>query len=43
MVLGEDEGVAWATMNNVPAYFIIWQDGQFVARQTAGFEQFIQP
>ncbi|HBD22862.1 MAG TPA: FAD:protein FMN transferase ApbE [Oceanospirillaceae bacterium] len=43
MVLGEDQGVAWATMNNVPAYFIIWQDGQFVARQTAGFEAFIQP
>lgn len=43
MVLGEEQGVAWATMHNVPAYFIIWQDGQFVARQTAGFEQFIQP
>ncbi|MDP6190547.1 MAG: FAD:protein FMN transferase [Gammaproteobacteria bacterium] len=43
MVLGEDQGVAWAALHKVPAYFIIWQDDQFVSRQTAGFEQFIEP
>ncbi|MDP6967648.1 MAG: FAD:protein FMN transferase [Gammaproteobacteria bacterium] len=43
MVLGEEKGMAWAAMHKVPAYFIIWQDNQFVARQVAGFGQFIEP
>jgi len=43
MVMGETEGPAWAAMHNVPAYFIIWQADQFIAKSIAGFEQFIEP
>ncbi len=43
MVMGETQGPEWAAMHNVPAYFIIWQADQFIAKPVAGFEEFIEP
>lgn len=42
MVMGGEEGVAWATMHQVPAYFIMKQSNGFVARSTAGFEDYLE-
>ena len=43
MVMGEIEALEWAAMHNVPAYFIIWQKDQFVAKSVAGFDKYIEP
>jgi thiamine biosynthesis lipoprotein len=42
MVMGDEQGVAWATMHQVPAYFIMKQDQGFVARSTAGFKDYLE-
>ena len=42
MVMGDEQGVAWATRHQVPAYFIMKQDQGFVARSTAGFKDYLE-
>ena len=42
MVMGEEEGVAWATMHQVPAYFIMKQSSGFAAQSTAGFKEYLE-
>jgi thiamine biosynthesis lipoprotein len=42
MVMGDEEGVAWATMHQVPAYFIMKQSNGFVAQSTAGFNSYLE-
>ena len=39
MVMGGEDGVSWATMHQVPAYFIMKRADGFVAQSTAGFEK----
>lgn len=42
MVMGGDDGVIWATMHQVPAYFIMKQANGFVAQSTAGFNTYLE-
>ena len=42
MVMGDEQGVAWATRHQVPAYFIMKQDQGFVAQATAGFKDYLE-
>tara|TARA_B100000767_G_C19732207_1_gene522231 strand:- start:394 stop:1452 length:1059 start_codon:yes stop_codon:yes gene_type:complete len=42
MVMGGKKGVAWATMHQVPAYFIMKQSDGFVAQSTAGFNGYLE-
>ena len=42
MVMGEKKGVTWATMHQVPAYFIMKKSNGFVAQSTAGFDSYLE-
>ncbi|MCO4837675.1 MAG: FAD:protein FMN transferase [Oceanospirillaceae bacterium] len=42
MVMGSDKGIVWATMHQVPAYFIMKQLDGFVAQSTANFTDFLE-
>ena len=42
MVMGGEKGVIWATMHQVPAYFIMKQSNGFVAQSTAGFSGYLE-
>ncbi len=42
MVMGEVKGPQWAQEQQVPSYFISWQDGQFKSQSMAGFDTFIE-
>lgn len=42
MVMGSEAGVLWATMHQVPAYFIIKQENGFVAQSTANFKDYLE-
>jgi thiamine biosynthesis lipoprotein len=42
MVMGGKKGVAWASMHQVPAYFIMKQSNGFVAQSTAGFNGYLE-
>jgi thiamine biosynthesis lipoprotein len=42
MVMGEIEGPKWAQAQQMPSYFISWQDGKFKSQSIAGFDTFIE-
>ena len=42
MVMGEIEGPKWAQAQQMPSYFISWQDGKFKSQSVAGFDTFIE-
>ena len=42
MVMGHEEGVKWASMHQVPAYFIIKESTGFVAQDTANFMDYLE-
>jgi thiamine biosynthesis lipoprotein len=42
MVMGADVGILWATVHQVPAYFIIKKTKDFVAQSTANFEDYLE-
>jgi thiamine biosynthesis lipoprotein len=42
MVMGGEKGVTWATMHQVPAYFIMKKSNGFVAQSTAGFNSYLE-
>ena len=42
MVMGGEDGVNWATMHQVPAYFIMKKENDFVAQSTADFGSYLE-
>ncbi|MDB4001378.1 FAD:protein FMN transferase [Oceanospirillaceae bacterium] len=42
MVMGSEKGIIWATMHQVPAYFIMKQLDGFAAQSTANFTDYLE-